>query len=141
MDTNTTESSATPGSLFDPLSGWEAATRWNAATFDMMARAWQQWLALLTVVPPHFVPARSASQATAAQPAQAASQRMPRLRENESLEPVLSARDAHAFARDEARTSRSTARREAKPSARRESKRSSSSKPARGKAKAARARG
>jgi hypothetical protein len=141
MDTHTTETSATPGSLFNPLSGWEAATRWNAATFDMMARAWQQWLALLTVVPPQFLPARDASQAIAPLPAQAAPQRTPRLRENESLEPVVSARDAHAFAQDEARTSRATAKREAKPSARRESKRSSSSKPARAKAKAARTRG
>lgn len=37
--------------LFSPLSGWEAATRWNAATFDWMAKGWQQWLSLLTTVP------------------------------------------------------------------------------------------
>lgn len=139
METKTTETPATTGSLFNPLSGWEAATRWNAATFDMMARAWQQWIALLTVVPPHFIPARSASEPAAAQSiAQTVRQRAS---ETATVQPVLPAREAHAFAQDEGRTSRSSARREAKPSARREPKRPSASKPARGKAKAARARG
>ena len=40
---------------FNPLSGWEAATRWNRATFDWMAKGWQQWVALMTTVPPHFI--------------------------------------------------------------------------------------
>jgi len=39
----------------NPLAGWEAATRWNRATFDWMAKGWQQWVALMTTVPPHFV--------------------------------------------------------------------------------------
>ena len=41
--------------LLNPLAGWEAASRWNRATFDWMAKGWQQWVALLTTVPPHFV--------------------------------------------------------------------------------------
>jgi hypothetical protein len=140
MATTTTESPPTTGSLFNPLSGWEAASRWNAATFDMMARAWQQWIALMTVLPPHFVPERLA-EGTSPQAATAPLQRVPQLRDNESLEPVVSARDAHAFAQDEGRAIRTSPRREARPSAKREPKRTSTSKPARGKAKPARARG
>lgn len=41
--------------FFNPLTGWESASRFQAATFDWMARAFQQWLALVTTVPPHFV--------------------------------------------------------------------------------------
>ena len=41
--------------FLNPLSGWEAASRWNRATFDWMAKGWQQWVALVTTVPPHFV--------------------------------------------------------------------------------------
>ena len=50
---------------FNPLSGWEAASRWNRATFDWMAKGWQQWVALMTTVPPHFIvpPTREASRA------------------------------------------------------------------------------
>jgi hypothetical protein len=44
-----------PVDLLSPLAGWEAAARWNRATFDWMAKGWQQWLALLTTVPPHWV--------------------------------------------------------------------------------------
>jgi len=40
---------------FSPLAGWETASRWNRATFDWMATGWQQWLALVTTVPPQFV--------------------------------------------------------------------------------------
>lgn len=50
MDTSI-PSQESAGTLFNPLAGWEAASRWNAATFDMVARAWQQWLALVTVLP------------------------------------------------------------------------------------------
>jgi len=39
----------------NPLAGWEAASQWNRATFDWMAKGWQQWVALMTTVPPHFV--------------------------------------------------------------------------------------
>jgi hypothetical protein len=41
--------------FLNPLAGWEAASRWNRATFDWMAKGWQQWVALMTTVPPHFV--------------------------------------------------------------------------------------
>ena len=40
---------------FQPFAGWEAAARWNRATFDWVAKGWQQWVALMTTVPPHFV--------------------------------------------------------------------------------------
>lgn len=126
METNPTESPAAPGSLFDSLSGWEAASRWNAATFDMMARAWQQWLALVTVVPPRAVlPA-------------------PPLRHDEAREPMVAARPVHAFAKDEPRARRgggSSSKREARPTARGEAQGASAGKAARAKAKPARARG
>lgn len=54
METGTETPSSAIGFL-DPLSGWEAAARWNRATFDWMAKGWQQWLALVTTVPPHFL--------------------------------------------------------------------------------------
>lgn len=41
--------------FLNPLAGWEAAARWQAASFDWMAKGWQQWLALLTTVPPQFL--------------------------------------------------------------------------------------
>ena len=54
-----------PPDWFNPLAGWEAASRWNRATFDWMATGWQQWLALVTTLPPQLLvaptvaPARS----------------------------------------------------------------------------------
>jgi hypothetical protein len=56
-----------PAEWFNPLAGWEAASRWNRATFDWMATGWQQWLALVTTVPTHLVvlPAASATDAPA----------------------------------------------------------------------------
>lgn len=56
---------------FNPLAGWEAASRWNASAFDMMARAWQQWLALVTTVPATLVPGkpeRSSGRSTSSTP-------------------------------------------------------------------------
>jgi len=50
---------------FDPLAGWEAAARWNRATFDWMAKGWQQWVALVTTVPPHWVSPREGERASA----------------------------------------------------------------------------
>ena len=47
--------SARPAAPFTPLAGWEAATRWNAASIGWMARGWQQWMALVTTVPKAFV--------------------------------------------------------------------------------------
>lgn len=44
----------------NPLAGWEAASRWNRATLDWMAKGWQQWVALVTTVPPHFLAPPSA---------------------------------------------------------------------------------
>jgi hypothetical protein len=41
--------------LARPLAGWEVAARWNRATFDWMAQGWQQWIALMTTLPPRFV--------------------------------------------------------------------------------------
>lgn len=116
MDTNTTDSASSQPTLFNPLSGWEAASRWNAATFDMMARAWQQWLTLMTVVPPHVLPARTARES--ARPAS----------------PTL--REAHAFAKDESGPARASSKREARPAARREAKRAAT-----GKSKTGRVRG
>jgi hypothetical protein len=50
---------------FDPLTGWEAASRWNRATFDWVAKGWQQWVALMTTVPPHWVVPRENDDAPA----------------------------------------------------------------------------
>ena len=67
METNTAQQP--PVAWFRPMAGWETATRWNAATFDCMTQALQQWMALLTTVPPALVvPVRAA----AAQPQAAA---------------------------------------------------------------------
>jgi hypothetical protein len=46
---------STPLDLLSPLAGWEAAARWNRATFDWMTKGWQQWLALATTLPPHWI--------------------------------------------------------------------------------------
>lgn len=54
MDTHQ-EASPTLSEWLNPLAGWDAATRWNRATFDWMTRGWQQWVALMTTVPPHFL--------------------------------------------------------------------------------------
>jgi hypothetical protein len=54
METRT-ESSPSAIDFLSPMSGWEAAARWNRATFDWVAKGWQQWLALMTTVPPQFV--------------------------------------------------------------------------------------
>ena len=51
METTTREKA--PGDVFNPLTGWEAASRWNAATFDWMARGFQQWVTLWTTLPPY----------------------------------------------------------------------------------------
>jgi hypothetical protein len=51
METKTKTGQA-PGAAFNPLTGWEAASRWNAATLDWMTRGFQQWFTLMTTVPP-----------------------------------------------------------------------------------------
>jgi hypothetical protein len=46
---------------FNPLSGWEAASRWNAATWDWMAQGFRQWMALMTTAPtPPLIPSPQA---------------------------------------------------------------------------------
>src|SRR5690242_9869149 len=50
-----TTADASAADLASPLAGWEVATRWNRATFDWVAKGWQQWIALMTTLPPHFV--------------------------------------------------------------------------------------
>ena len=55
METRKEQAAQAQPDWFDPLTGWEAASRWNRATFDWMAKGWQQWVALMTTVPPHFV--------------------------------------------------------------------------------------
>jgi hypothetical protein len=38
---------------FNPLAaGWEAASRWNEVTLGWVTRGFQQWLTLMTTVPP-----------------------------------------------------------------------------------------
>lgn len=37
----------TPGPLFHPLTGWEAASRWNSAAFEWMTKGLQHWLSLV----------------------------------------------------------------------------------------------
>ncbi|HEY0822745.1 MAG TPA: hypothetical protein VGD76_03080 [Ramlibacter sp.] len=54
METNTQPTPA-PGALYNPLSGWEAASRWNAATWDWMAQGFRQWMALMTTLPAQAV--------------------------------------------------------------------------------------
>src|SRR5881398_1787479 len=54
METHT-EGSQPAIDFLSPTAGWEAAARWNRATFDWMAKGWQQWVALMTTVPPQFV--------------------------------------------------------------------------------------
>ena len=55
METLNEDAAPAQGEWFDPVSGWEAASRWNRATFDWMAKGWQQWVALMTTVPPRFM--------------------------------------------------------------------------------------
>jgi hypothetical protein len=50
METKTDPDKA-PDAAFDPLAGWEVASRWNAATFDWMTKGFRQWLALVTTLP------------------------------------------------------------------------------------------
>lgn len=85
----TTESRQEATTPFNPLAGWEAASRWNASAFGMMAKAWQQWLALVTTVPLAVPPAKAARKQADLQPKRPAS---PRLRVAEA---------AHAAARAE----------------------------------------
>lgn len=60
MESNTQPKPASPA-LFNPLSGWEAATRWNAATWDWMAQGFRQWMALMTTAPtPPLIPSPQA---------------------------------------------------------------------------------
>jgi hypothetical protein len=55
METRTEHAAQAQDDLLDPLAGWEAASRWHRATFDWMAKGWQQWVALMTTVPPRFM--------------------------------------------------------------------------------------
>lgn len=72
----TTDSRQEATTPFNPLAGWEAASRWNASAFGMMAKAWQQWLALVTTVPVAVPPAKAAGQQAAVQPRRAAPPRV-----------------------------------------------------------------
>lgn len=47
----TTDKTPPAAALFDPLAGWQAASRMNAAAFQWMASGFQQWMALLTTWP------------------------------------------------------------------------------------------
>lgn len=47
---NTPSRQASPA-LFDPLSGWEAASRRNAAIRDWMAQGFRPWMALMPTAP------------------------------------------------------------------------------------------
>lgn len=52
--TNTDAKRAAVPAYF-PLADWESASRYQAATFDWMARAFQQWLTLMTTMPAQFM--------------------------------------------------------------------------------------
>src|SRR4051794_38519693 len=54
METHTNNAPAAIDFL-SPTAGWEAAARWNRATFDWVAKGWQQWLALMTTMPPQLM--------------------------------------------------------------------------------------
>jgi hypothetical protein len=47
MDTKT-DTTEGPGPMLNPLTGWEAASRWNSAAFELMTKGFQQWLTLVT---------------------------------------------------------------------------------------------
>jgi hypothetical protein len=71
MDTNT-QPALQQADFLRPFSGWEAAARWNQATFDWMARNFQQWLVLMTTLPPHLLaPSPSQRRDAEGQPASA----------------------------------------------------------------------
>jgi hypothetical protein len=97
---------------FHPFAGWDAAARWNRATFDWVATGWQQWVALMTTVPPQFMvpPTLSpdASQRVAEQ-VRAAHALDAQLR---TREPVIASR---AMARAEPRRAKSKAAVRTKP--------------------------
>jgi hypothetical protein len=123
METNT-QSSLQQADFLHPLSGWEAAARWNQATFDWMARSFQQWLVLMTTLPPHLLARSSSSSQPDAQGQPAAAQAT-------SAQPDSSpARAAHATAHasgkrePEPRRQRS----EARPTARTEGRSSTRAK-------------
>jgi hypothetical protein len=65
-----TETTEGPGPMLNPLTGWEAASRWNSAAFELMTKGFQQWLTLVTnslVVPEKNVtPAPAAAQSSRA---------------------------------------------------------------------------
>jgi len=43
-----TQDDTTVGPLFHPLTGWEAASRWNAAAMDWWQHGFRQWVELMT---------------------------------------------------------------------------------------------
>lgn len=51
----TTEAPRAPLPAYHPLAGWDSAARFHAATYDWMARAFQQWLTLVTSMPAQFM--------------------------------------------------------------------------------------
>ena len=75
METNPQQPSQ-PADFLHPFSGWDAAARWNQVTFDWMAKGFQQWVALMTTVPPHFLapPALRADAEVPATPERATAQ-------------------------------------------------------------------
>lgn len=44
----TQDDTTTVGPLFHPLTGWEAASRWNAAAMDWWQHGFRQWIELMT---------------------------------------------------------------------------------------------
>lgn len=51
----TTEAPRATLPAYHPLAGWDSAARFHAATYDWMARAFQQWLTLVTSLPAQFM--------------------------------------------------------------------------------------
>ena len=85
---------------FNPLAGWEAASRWNRSTFDWVAKGWQQWMALMTTMPPHFVIPPTLEPHAQSAP----------MRTLQPLERAMARADAPRVARTKAKAKKPTAR-------------------------------
>lgn len=95
METKT-ETTDSPGPLFHPLTGLEAASRWNAAAVEWMTKGVAQWLAWMSGSIP-FTPSKPNP------PSQSTQRTAPAVRERAT---------AHATARAEKKPKRAAAGRQ-----------------------------